>query len=204
MKDNFFENEAQERLLAYLPVRLGFYLAGGDHHQREGQQLKDAVRSLLRGREEILAAADNWMDKTFDNTTLLEFCALAAERLGDDELTVFYAEKGVEQYNLKSLARASCRAILGRKCQQSGDHTGAVAHWRESAAELLEAKCPIEALRIAEDWAEAARAEAGGAAEGPDEEPRRLVYEACTLTGRPKDTVLREFREARAPAVGRG
>lgn len=111
---------------------------------------------------------------------------MAAERCGDEKLCVFYAELGGKHYAAKPVIAASCRAALGRAAARRGDRAAAVAHWRAACEQLLAARDPLFILRIAEDW---------GAEE---EEPKRLVTQACDLLGMPQEELLRAFGQATA------
>lgn len=163
-----------------------------------------AVRAAIAQRETVTACADWVRDKVWIGTGLLEVCALAAEQAGDaDELCDFYAAESHRQYTCKPFVRASCLALLGRVAVRRGDRPGAEAHWREAATLLLETRCPMQLLRVCEDWgggaAFLARLEQGQqpAHHAGEEEPARLLAEACAVVGRPVREVLREFREAR-------
>merc|ERR550514_2355689 len=122
------------------------------------------------------------MDKVGNQGELLELCARAAERCGDDELCEFYATKGVDHYaGGKPSIAACCRAVLGRAAGRRGDRNKAETHWRAAAEQALAAKDPLLVLRVAQDWG------------GQHEEPNSLVLKACAVLGRDPKVVQTEF-----------
>ena len=119
----------------------------------EGLPEGELLVASLEDTERVLAATDTPKDRLFTNVALLEACALAAERLGKDQLAQIYAEAGIAHYALKLDPQASCRALLGRLAlRQQGDKAAARSHWREAVGLALRAQSPLLALRVIEDW----------------------------------------------------
>lgn len=199
-------------LLLVLPA---FLASDPDHVGGEGAVASEAVHAALRNKEEVVAALDTYVDTLSNGDTgVVELCALAAERCGDDDLATFYATQGALEgfYAVKPQPRASCRALLGRvaKRREGGDPEAARGHFRAAAEDLIAtAANPILVLRIVEDWRSDGRGatvpagEDGENREAPEEdEPGRLVAAACAILGRQAGDVQREFRESRGQGRG--
>ena len=77
--------------------------------------------------------------------------ALAADGVfGDEELAVFYAEKGAADYRLKApSSSASCSALLGRVTLRRGDRLAAERFWRQAAELAIQERSPLLALSCA-------------------------------------------------------
>lgn len=113
----------------------------------------EVVLAELRAKEEICRCADHYMDKAGGWGPLLEISAFAAERCGDDELALFYAEKGVDWYApAKPLRAAACRMVLGRLARKREEHGLAERHWQLAAEEAIALKDPLLVFRICMEW----------------------------------------------------
>ena len=76
--------------------------------------------------------------------------ALAAERIGQDALAEYFAIEG-EHFHLQHGIVAACRAVRARVLQRRGDRAGAVQLWQSAAAEVMEHRLPLYAIRLGQD-----------------------------------------------------
>lgn len=208
---------------ARLTVDLVAYLAGGGESgpgQSEGGGgaaaapvvSAEKVRARLHAqREQLLEAACSDMLTgrviSVDRMalgSLLELAALAAERAGDDGLAAELAGLGPEHYDRKPVAAGSCLGVLGRCAARRGERRAARRLRREAAERVVRGRDALLAVRLLAvpspddpDFGEPEDAEERDA-------EARLLNEAVTLTGRPLEELLQEFREFTAAPGGGG
>jgi hypothetical protein len=120
--------------------------------------------------------------------SLAEVSALAAERIGDDELAERYASFVVEHYSgWNEVTRITGRLVLARVQQRRGRRAAAVGHFQHAASDALGAHHVLMALR--------AGLECGGS------EGAEMVERAVAASGRPRDLLLQEYAAACGPSV---
>jgi hypothetical protein len=148
---------------------------------------RNAVQSMLEDKDTLCELSDIFFEAVYNDTGLLELAALAAERIGDDNLAEFYAAKGAELYAFprKRGSQASLNAIRGRVAARAGQRESAVVLFQEAVREVIVARQPGWALRWAMDC---------GGSEGDV-----LVNEISSAMARSTEKLLREFNDFSMP-----
>lgn len=124
------------------------------------------VLAALQPPEAVVELGKVHAIRIFCSWSLLLPAALAAERLGRDDLAEYFALQG-EDLHLQWHIVAACRAVRARILQRQGDRAGAVKLWQLGASEVMENRLPFCAIRLGQDC--------GG------EEGARIFEEALTM-----------------------
>jgi hypothetical protein len=144
----------------------------------------DAAREMV-GDEATIDTLDRTclLTRFSSITSLVEFAALVAEKLGDDALASRYATTLVKRYEKwQPWTFFTGHMVLGRVAQRRGERSAALRHFECAAAHVLDSMFPLYALH--------AGAECGG------DEGARIIDRAVQVIGRPRAELLSEFGAA--------
>ena len=128
----------------------------------------EKVLSLLKPPETIVSLSQTHWARCVGNGSLLYIAALAAERIQQDDLAEFFAERS-EDIHLQSAVLAGCRAVRARIAARKDDRDAAVRLWQSGATLVMEHKLPLYAVRLGQDCA--------------GEEGKQILEEAATAMG---------------------
>jgi len=143
----------------------------------------ESVRAVLQARDTLLRISDISWDHFVLEWAMLETAALAAERLGDDELATFYVDKGLQRYAcVKRSAQVSLLALKARIYDRAQEPDLALSTRREAASLASDARQPAQVVSVAFQC--------------PDEKDNALVLRSCEVTGRSSEIVVQEFLAA--------
>jgi len=152
-----------------------------------GDDPRGEVRNIINDVEKVLAEDRACNMAYFCPISLAEVSAIAAEKIGDDELAERYALFCVDRYAIGTDAsRISAQLLLGRIEQRRGKRAAAVAQFEAATTGALSSCQLLMALT--------AGFECGG------DEGASIVDRAVAAIGRPREELIAEY----AAAGGKG